>query len=104
MEETLTVTRLGITGRIRETLSSTNPCEKMIEIVRRIQRNVKRWQVDDMRMRWTPPGCSRPSASSGGDRLRELGKLAVPMEREVAAASLPSPESKEVREVGVIVR
>ena len=34
MEETLTVTRLGISGKLRRTLASTNPCESMIEIVR----------------------------------------------------------------------
>jgi putative transposase len=30
MEETLTVTRLGITGKLKLTLQSTNPCESMI--------------------------------------------------------------------------
>jgi putative transposase len=42
MEETLTLTRLGVTGSLKRTLESTNPCESMIEIVRRTQRNVKR--------------------------------------------------------------
>ncbi|MBM4363115.1 MAG: IS256 family transposase, partial [Deltaproteobacteria bacterium] len=43
MEETLTVNRLKITGSLKRTLESTNPVESMIEIVRRTQRNVKRW-------------------------------------------------------------
>jgi transposase-like protein len=34
MEETLTVTRLGITGKLKLTLQSTNPCESMIATVR----------------------------------------------------------------------
>ena len=34
MEETLTVTRLGITGKLKPTLQSTNPCESMISTVR----------------------------------------------------------------------
>jgi len=34
MEETLTVTRLGITGKLKLTLQSTNPCESMISTVR----------------------------------------------------------------------
>lgn len=34
MSETLTLQRLGITGQLAKTLSSTNPCESMIEIVR----------------------------------------------------------------------
>ncbi len=35
LEETLTVTRLGVRGRLKRTLASTNPCESMIETVRR---------------------------------------------------------------------
>ena len=31
LDETLTVTRLGIRGALRKTLASTNPCESMIE-------------------------------------------------------------------------
>src|SRR5207244_2369465 len=42
MEETLTLTRLGISGSLKRTLESTNPCESMIECVRRSSRNVKR--------------------------------------------------------------
>ena len=34
MEETLTVIRLGIKGKLRRTLESTNPCESMIDTVR----------------------------------------------------------------------
>ncbi len=56
MPETLTLMRLGITGRLAKTLSSTNPIESMIEIVRHTQRNVKRWQDGDMRKRWTAAG------------------------------------------------
>src|SRR4051812_2643071 len=48
LEETLTVTRLGIRGRLKRTLASTNPCESMIDTVRRVSRNVKRWQNGDM--------------------------------------------------------
>ena len=44
MQETLTVTRLGVRGKLKRTLESTNPCESMIETVRRTSRNVKHWQ------------------------------------------------------------
>ena len=54
--ETLTLTRLGIKGSLKRTLASTNPCESMIEIVRRTSRNVKRWQSGDMCLRWTAAG------------------------------------------------
>ena len=56
MTETLTLMRLGVTGRLAKSLSSTNPIESMIEIVRHTQRNVKRWQDGDMRKRWTATG------------------------------------------------
>jgi putative transposase len=56
MPETLTLMRLKITGRLSKTLSSTNPIESMIEIVRHTQHNVKRWQDGDMRKRWTAAG------------------------------------------------
>ena len=56
MSETLTLMRLGIDGQLAKTLTSTNPIESMIEIVRTTQRNVKRWQPGDMRKRWTAAG------------------------------------------------
>src|SRR4051794_33543587 len=56
MQEPLTVTRLGLRGRLKATLASTNPCESMIEIVRHTQRNVKRWRSGEMRLRWTAAG------------------------------------------------
>ena len=56
MEETLTVTRLGITGKLKLTLQSTNPCESMISTVRVIHRNVKHWNSGEMCLRWTAAG------------------------------------------------
>jgi putative transposase len=56
MEETLTVTRLGITGKLKLSLQSTNPCESMISIVRVIHRNVKHWTSGEMCLRWTAAG------------------------------------------------
>ena len=53
MEETLTVTRLGITGKLKQTLQSTNPIESMISTVRVIHRNVKHWSSGEMCLRWT---------------------------------------------------
>ena len=56
MAETLTVTRLGIRGKLKRTLESTNACESMIEIIRRTQRNVKHWSSGEMGLRWTAAG------------------------------------------------
>jgi len=86
MEETLTVTRLGLRGRLKRTLASTNPCESMIETVRRISRNVKRWQNGDMCLRWTAAGMLEAQAQFR--RIighADLAKLAVAVERDVAA-------------------
>ena len=56
MEETLTVIKLGIKGKLRRTLESTNACESMIDTVRRTQRNVKNWGSGEMGLRWTAAG------------------------------------------------
>src|SRR5215211_5818448 len=86
MEETLTVTRLGVRGRLKRTLTSTNPCESMIETVRRVARNVKHWSSGDMCLRWTAAGMLE--AEQQFRRIighAELAKLAVAVERDVAA-------------------
>jgi putative transposase len=86
MQETLTITRLGVTGRLKLTLQSTNPCESMIKTVRRISRNVKRWQNGDMCLRWTAAGMLE--AERQFRRVigyHDLAKLAVAIERDVTA-------------------
>ena len=87
LDETLTVTRLGVRGRLKRTLVSTNPCESMIETVRRISRNVKRWQSGDMCLRWTAAGMlesERQFRRVIGHA--DLAKLAIAVERDVAAS------------------
>ena len=66
LAETLTVTRLGVTGALLKTVMSTNPVGSMIEIVRAHAHNVKRWHDGDMRLRGPPPACSPPPPSSAG--------------------------------------
>ena len=56
MEETLTVNRRGITGKLKRTLQSTNPYESMISTARAINRNVKNWSSGEMALRWTAAG------------------------------------------------
>jgi len=82
MEETLTLTRLGVGGNLKRTLESTNPCESMIEIVRRTQRNVKRWSSGEMALRWTAAGMLE--AEQQFRKIigyRDLATLAVAIER-----------------------
>ncbi len=92
MPETLTLMRLGIGSQLAKALCSTNPCESMIEIVRRTQRNVKRWQDGDMRKRWTAAGML--VAEQQFRRIigyRDLAALVAAIERHEARATLPIP-------------
>ena len=85
LEETLTLQRLGTRGSLKQTLASTNPCESMIESVRRTSRNVKRWQSGDMALRWTAAGMLE--AETQFRRVigyRDLARLAVAIERDSA--------------------
>ena len=86
LADTLTVTRLGITGSLLKTVMSTNPVESMIEIVREHARNVKHWQRGDMRLRWAAAGIL--TASTQFRRVkgyRQLPQLAVALRRAVGA-------------------
>jgi hypothetical protein len=89
MEETLTVTRLGVHGALKRTLQSTNPCESMIECVRRSSRNVKRWQSGEMCLRWTAAGMLE--AERQFRRIighKDLAKLALTVEREITQSTI----------------
>ena len=83
LEETLTLTRLGVAGNLKRTLESTNPCESMIECVRRTQRNVKRWTSGEMALRWTAAGmleAERQFRKIIG--YRDLATLVIAIERD----------------------
>jgi putative transposase len=56
MEETLTVTRLGLPAALARTLSSTNPIESAYSVAREVMGNVKRWRDAKMLVRWTAAG------------------------------------------------
>jgi putative transposase len=103
MEETLTLTRFGVGGNLKRTLESTNPVESMIEIVRRTQRNVKRWSSGEMALRWTAAGmleAERQFRKIIG--YRDLATLVIVIERDhdrrrhPTAARTPSKEAAMV--------
>jgi len=84
MEETLTVTRLGIEGKLKLTLQSTNPCESMISTVRVIHRNVKNWSSGDMCLRWTAAGMLEAETRFRKVQgYRGLANLAVKIEHDL---------------------
>jgi putative transposase len=90
LEETLTLTRLGIHGRLKKTLASTNPIESMIEIIRRTSRNVKRWQNGDMCLRWTAAGMLEAETQFRKVvGYTDLAKLALAVERDLATRRAP---------------
>jgi putative transposase len=90
LADTLTVTRLGVTGALLKTVMSTNPVESMIEIVRAHARNVKRWQDGDMRLRWAAAGMLAASAQFRRVKgYRQLPQLARAL-RHAAGADDPS--------------
>ncbi len=84
MEETLTVTRLGIKGKLKRTLESTNPCESTIDTVRTTQRNVKHWSSGEMGLRWTAAGMLEAEKQYRKViGFKDLAKLAIAIERDL---------------------
>jgi putative transposase len=86
LAETVTVTRLGVTGSLLKTVMSTNPVESMIEIVRAHARNVKRWRDGDMRLRWAAAGMLAASIQFRRVKgYRQLPQLARALRHAVGA-------------------
>jgi putative transposase len=90
LELTLTVTRLGVGGKLLQTVESTNPIESMIEIIRDHAGRVKRWGSGEMALRWAAAGML---AAQGQFRrvkgFQELPQLALALQR--ATAQEPGP-------------
>jgi transposase-like protein len=84
LDDTLTVTRLEVTGSLLKTLASTNPVESMIEIVRDHSRRVKRWSSGEMALRWAAAGMLAAQAQFRRVKgYRQLPALARALERSV---------------------
>lgn len=62
LEQMFNVARLGITGALAKTLTSSNPIESMFSIARTVNRNVTRWRDVQMVMRWTAAGMKQAAA------------------------------------------
>ena len=56
LEEMFTVAGLGVTGRLRRSLTNTNCIESMISITRTTTGRVKNWQDGTMKKRWIAAG------------------------------------------------
>jgi putative transposase len=73
LDEILTVTRLGLPTQLRRSLACTNIIENMMGTVRRVCRNVKRWNSASMALRWTAAGMLE--ANKGFRKLKAYKQL-----------------------------
>jgi transposase-like protein len=88
LEETLTVTRLGLPPILLQTFRSTNPIESMISIERDVARNVKRWRDGQMVLRWAAAGALEAEKKFRRIKgYRELPLLAAALNQIQVAAS-----------------
>jgi putative transposase len=90
LEETLTVTRLGLSPSLLRTFKSTNPIESMISVARAVTGNVKRWRDGSMILRWTAAGvleAERQFRRVNG--YRDLPLLRAALGRALQAENLP---------------
>ncbi len=86
LEETLTVTRLGLPPSLCRTFKTTNPIESMISIARDATRNVKRWRDGKMALRWIAAGmlqAERQFRKVDGYRDLHILKRALERHQEV---------------------
>ncbi len=73
LDEILTVSRLGLPAELRRSLACTNIIENMMGPIRRVSRNVKRWQSTSMALRWT--AAAMHEAKKGFRRLKAYKQL-----------------------------
>ena len=103
MDETLTVIKLGIRGKLRRTLESTNPAESMIDTVRTTQRNVKHWSSGEMGLRWTAAGMLEAEKQFRKViGYTDLPRLAVAIERRLHLHQ-PNPATNQEAAIAVTV-
>jgi putative transposase len=82
LEETLTVKRLGLSGALERTLSTTNPIENLNSSIRRISGRVRRCRGGTMALRWV--GAAVLDAQKTFRRLKgksEMHRLADALKR-----------------------
>jgi transposase-like protein len=94
LEELFTVSRLGITGTLAKTLTSSNPIESMISIARTTNRNVTRWRDGQMVLRWTAAGMLNAQRSFRRVRgYKQMPQLVAALRRHAHPATARSAES-----------
>jgi putative transposase len=92
LEETLTVSKLGLPASLRTFLVTTNAIENLIGSTRRTSRNVTRWRSGAMIVRWTGVGLLH--AEQSFRRIRGYRNLPL-LNRALRAESLKLDVSEE---------
>lgn len=88
MEETLTVTRLGLPPSLARTLRSTNTIESAFSVARTTMRNVTRWRDGKMVKRWTAAGLEvAQSQFRRVNGYRDLAILTAALQRHAEKVS-----------------
>ena len=94
LPELFTVARLGITGTLAKTLTSSNPIESMISIARATNRNVTRWRDGQMVLRWTAAGMLNAQRSFRRVKgYKQMPQLVAALRRHAHPNSAHRPET-----------
>jgi putative transposase len=86
LEEMFTVARLGVGGRLRQSLTNTNCVESMISIARTTTARVKHWRDGTMKKRWIAVGMLEAERSFR--RLKGFADMPILVEA-IARATKP---------------
>ena len=94
LPELFTVARLGITGTLARTLTTSNPIESMISIARATNRNVTRWRDGQMVLRWTAAGMLNAQRSFRRVKgYKQMPQLVAALRRHAHPATARSTET-----------
>jgi transposase-like protein len=94
LEEMFTVTRLGITGSLARTLTTSNPIESMISIARTTNRNVTHWRDGQMVLRWTAAGMLNAQRSFRRVRgFKQMPQLVTALHRHAHPNTAHRPDT-----------
>ncbi|MDQ4133565.1 MAG: IS256 family transposase [Actinomycetota bacterium] len=97
LEDMFTVRRLGVSGRLALTLTTTNPIESMISVSRTVTGRVKRWKDGSMKKRWVAAGMLEAERSFRRVKgCKEMPTLVAALRRHAARVDVtPSCENQE---------
>lgn len=94
LEDMFTVTRLGITGTLARTLTTSNPVESMISIARTTNRNVTYWRDGEMVLRWTAAGMLNAARSFRRVKgYKQMPQLTAALYRHAHPGTAHRPET-----------